>query len=135
MIKVIFDTNFLFVPIKFHVDVVSECENLLNQRVDPLLISPVFDELQKMATRRSVKLAKEASIASEYARRMRFVQVDSEPSEKTDDVILRIAEEWQCVVATNDSELKKRLRDIKVPVIYLRERSRLELSGGYTSCY
>jgi uncharacterized protein len=135
VIKIIFDTNFLFVPIKFHIDVVSESENLLDQRIDPLLISPVLDELQRMIARSSVKMAKEAGVALEYAKRLRFVEVDSKHDEKTDDVILRISEEWQCIVATNDSELKKRLRDIKVPVIYLRERSRLELSGGNTRYY
>jgi rRNA-processing protein FCF1 len=33
------------------------------------------------------------------------------------------------VVATNDIELKKRLRDINVPVVYLREKSKLEVEG------
>lgn len=130
MIKLIFDTNFLFLPGRFHIDILAECAALLGERVDPLLISQVRLELDKMASGRSVKRGLEASLALEYAKRLRFVTVESSPKEGTDDVISRLASEWRCVVATNDSELRRRLRDISVPVIYLRERSRLELIGG-----
>jgi len=129
VIKLIFDTNFLFLPAKFHIDILAECMTLLGERVDPLLISQVHSELDRMAAGRSVKKSMQASLALEYAKHLRHATVESGPKEGTDDVILRIAVEWGCVVATNDRELRKRLRDISVPVIYLRERSRLELIG------
>jgi rRNA-processing protein FCF1 len=129
VIKLIFDTNFLFLPGRFHIDILAECAALLGQRVDPLLISQVRLELDKMASGRSAKRSREASLALEYAKRLRFVAVESGLKEGTDDVISRLAAEWECFVATNDRELRKRLRDISVPVIYLRERSRLELVG------
>ncbi|NIU39058.1 hypothetical protein GWN65_03535, partial [Candidatus Bathyarchaeota archaeon] len=37
---------------------------------------------------------------------------------------------WECPVATNDRELRKRLRNLGVPVIFLRQRHRLELEGA-----
>jgi rRNA-processing protein FCF1 len=42
---------------------------------------------------------------------------------------LKIAKEWGSPVFTNDRLLRKRLRDISVPVIYVRQKSRLEIDG------
>jgi len=47
----------------------------------------------------------------------------------TDDVIVEVAREWGAVVFTNDKLLRRRLRDISVPVIYVRQKSRLEIDG------
>jgi len=49
--------------------------------------------------------------------------------EATDDVIARVAKSWNTPVFTNDRALKVRLRDISVPVIYLRQKSRLFIDG------
>ncbi len=50
--------------------------------------------------------------------------------ESVDDVILRVASENKLPVATNDSELRKKLRERGIPVIYLREKSKLEVEGA-----
>ena len=47
----------------------------------------------------------------------------------TDDVIVKVAKAWNSPVFTNDRQLRKRLRDISVPVIYVRQKSRLEIDG------
>ena len=47
----------------------------------------------------------------------------------TDDAIVRVAKNWNSPVFTNDRDLKKRLRDISVPVIYVRQKSRLDIDG------
>jgi rRNA-processing protein FCF1 len=59
------------------------------------------------------------------------MQVEIEVPESTlvDDVIIEAAEEWGAMVFTNDRQLRKRLRDISVPVIYLRQKSRLAIDG------
>ena len=44
------------------------------------------------------------------------------PNEPTDDAILRIAQAWKAPVFTNDKLLKKKLRDISMPVIYVRAK-------------
>jgi hypothetical protein len=63
------------------------------------------------------------------AEKCTYVEVDAPPSALVDDVIVKIAEEWKSPVFTNDRQLKKRLRDISVPVIYVRQKSRLEIDG------
>ena len=128
--KVILDSNFLFIPSQFPIDIFEELESLLTQRVDPILLSPTVQELQELANSSSPKIRQQASLALKLAEKCRIVQVERKREETCDDVILRIAKQWHSPVATNDRTLRKRLRNINVPVIYLRQKSRLEMEGG-----
>jgi rRNA-processing protein FCF1 len=128
-IRVIFDSNFLFIPSQFRLDVFEELANLLSQRFEPVLLSPTHRELLKIAEKGTPKLRKQASLALKLAEKCRVVHVEKGLEETHDDVIVRVATEWRCPVATNDRELRKRLRNREVPVIFLRQKHRLELEG------
>ena len=71
--------------------------------------------------------------ALKYAEGLKCVDVEARPTEAVDDLILRLACEWGLPVATNDRVLRKRLRDAKVTVIYLRQRSHLEIYGSISN--
>lgn len=129
-VKVIFDSNFLFIPSQFQLDIFEELADLLNQRFDPILLSPTQKELQKLAEDSPPKKRQQASLALKLAEKCRVVHVKKGIEETHDDVIVRVAAEWKCPVATNDRELRKRLRNLEVPVIFLRQRHRLELEGA-----
>ena len=129
-VKVIFDSNFLFVPSQFQLDIFEELTNLLNQRFDPILLSPTQKELQRLAKESSPKTRKQASLALKLAKKCRVVQVEKGLEETHDDVIARVAAEWKCPVATNDQDLRRKLRKLEVPIIFLRQRHRLELEGA-----
>jgi len=128
-LKVILDSNALLVPLQFKIDVFSDLERLLNRSFEVILLSPVKRELEALARKGSPKMRKNASYALKLAKKCRYVEVDFPASELTDDVIVKIAEEWKSPVFTNDRKLKQRLRDISVPVIYVRQKSRLEIDG------
>jgi len=129
-LKVIFDSNFLFVPIQFKIDIFQGVLNLLNRKIEPVILSATYDELKKMTDEASPKLRRQAELALKLAQNCRIVNVERGKDETSDDVILRVADRWRCPVATNDRALKQRLRDISIPVIYLRQKSRLELEGS-----
>jgi len=128
-VKVILDSNFLFLPSQFQIDIFEELKGLLNRKFEPVVLSPTYEELQKLAERRSPKLRRQALLALSLAKRCRIVDVERRPNETNDDVIARVARDWGCPVATNDRTLKRRLRDMKVAVIYMRQKSRLEMEG------
>lgn len=128
--RIILDSNFLFIPAQFKVDIFEGMTILLNQRYEPIVLSTTKDELRKMTEKRAPKLRKQAEMALKLAEKCRLVEVERKRGETNDDVIVRIAAQWKCPVATNDSELKQRLRDISIPVVYLRQKSRLELEGS-----
>ena len=129
-IKVILDSNFLFIPSQFKVDIFEELMNLLNQRFEPVLLSSTHQELRSMAEKGSPKRRKQASLALELAKKCRLVNVEKGTGETNDDVILQIASQWKSPVATNDRELRRKLRKRDIPVIFLRGKSHLELEGA-----
>ena len=129
-LRVILDSNFLFVPSQFQVDVFEELSNLLGRRFVPVLLSSTYEELRRMAELNSPKMRQQALLAIRLAEKCHLFPVKQGVEETPDDVIVRVAKEWRCPVATNDKVLKRRLRDISVPVIYLRQKTRLAIEGS-----
>ncbi len=128
-IRVILDSNFLFIPSQFHLDIFEELENLLGQRVDPVLLSSAYEEIRKIAEKGAPKRSQQASLALKLAEKCRVVQVEKRVEEDCDEVIVRVAMKWRSPVATNDQALRRRLRSKGIPVIFLRQKRRLELEG------
>lgn len=127
-IKVILDSNFLMIPFQFNLDIFQEIEYLLQKKVDFVVPSAVKNELTGISSRGG-EGAPEASLALQLASRCRVVEVTLDQGETVDDAIVKASQKLGAVVATTDIELKKRLRNINVPVVYLREKSKLEVEG------
>ena len=128
-LKVIVDSNALFVPLQFKMDIFIELQRLLNRNFELILLSPIKRELEMLSQKGSPKKRKNVAFALSLSAKCRYVKVLEKPKEQTDDAILRIAQQWKVPVFTNDKLLKKKLRDISMPVIYVREKSRLEIDG------
>ena len=124
------DTNFLFIPSEFRLDIFEELNNLSGQRAEPVILSPTYQELQGLAKSNSIKIRKQALLGLRLAEKCRVVEVKRMDDESNDDLILRMATEWKCPVATNDRELRKKLRIRGVSVVFLRQKSRLEVDGS-----
>jgi len=128
-LKIILDSNALFVPLEFKIDIFSEVECLLNRNVNFILLSTVKRELEILSTKESPKMRREAAYALKLGEKCQYVNVDNNEKLRTDDIIVKVAKAWNSPVFTNDSQLRRRLRDISVPVIYVRQKSRLEIDG------
>jgi rRNA-processing protein FCF1 len=128
-LKIILDSNAFFVPQKLKIDIFNELRKLLSRNFKMILLSKVKIELETLSRKGSPSMRKKAAYALKLAERVKVCEVDSLSSAPTDDVIMQKAKEWNALVFTNDKELKKRLRDISVPVIYVRQKSRLEIDG------
>jgi uncharacterized protein len=128
-LKVIMDSNTFFLPLQFKIDVFEELKRLLNRNVEFVLLSPVKRELEMLATKDSPKIRREALFALKLAEKCKYVPVKNDEKLTTDDALVEIAKKWSSPVFTNDIQLKKKLRDISVPVIYVRQKSRLYIDG------
>ena len=128
-LKIIVDTNFFLIPSKFRMDILEELNNSLGRKVEPILLSAAYFELQRLAMSDSVKLSKQAKLGLRLAGRCKIVEVERKVSESNDDMTLRMAVEWRCPVATNDRELRRKLRSSGVTVVFLRQMSHLEVEG------
>ena len=127
-LRVILDSNALFVPIQLKIDIFQELKALLNRNFEPVLLKPIQQELERLARKGPPQTRKKASYALKLAEQCRIVDV-KEDAASPDDIIVQTASRWSCPVFTNDRELREKLRNINVPVIYVRQKSRLEIDG------
>jgi len=128
MVKVILDSNFLLVPFQFRIDIFEELNDLLG-KAEPTVLSTTLEELRKIAEKSSSKRHMQFSAALKLAEKCEILEVKKEASENYDDVIFRVACELKIPVATNDAELRKKLRKAGLATIYLRQKSRLAIEG------
>jgi uncharacterized protein len=128
-LKIILDSNALFVPFQFKVDIFAELDNLVDRSFELILLSPVRRELETLTQKGALKTRKNARFALEITERCTYFVTNYPQNIPVDDVIVKVADKWGSPVFTNDRQLRKRLRDISVPVIYLRQKSHLEIDG------
>lgn len=118
-LPVLLDANALLMPFQFSLDLEGELRRLLGTpRI--LVPSSVLEELDRLAATKRV-----ARAARLLAERFEVVDVPG----RGDDALVEAARARGAVVVTNDRRLRRRLREAGLPVIYLRERSRLEGEG------
>lgn len=128
MRKVILDTNFLLLPFQLKIDIFSEIEKLVG-RFEPIVLSITLDELKKISESGSSKMSRLASLAIDLSKKCKILETHVMPGESHDDALLRVAKENNCIVATNDRILRKKLRKAGITTIFLRQRAYLELEG------
>ncbi|UCE74614.1 MAG: hypothetical protein JSV56_02635 [Methanomassiliicoccales archaeon] len=112
---VIIDTNALIMKIEYRIDFEEELAVLLGGN-EILIPSTVLDELKNIEN-------KNAKAALKFAERYRVI----ESVKRGDDAILSLALKLNAVVVTNDRELRNRLKEKELKVIYIRQRSYLAM--------
>jgi rRNA-processing protein FCF1 len=129
-IKIILDSNALFVPLQFKIDIFEDLRRLLNANFELILLSPVLREMERLANEGSPRMRKNASYGLKLAQKCRIIDFDVDYAPSVDEAIIKFTRRRKWPVFTNDRRLRKRLRDINVPVIYVRQKSRLEINGA-----
>ncbi len=126
---VVLDSNALLVSSRFKLDIYAETERLLGTKPEFILLSAVKEELEKLGKKGSIKTQRNVELAIRLSERCTYVKTEKPEQSSVDDVIFDVASETKLPVFTNDRELRKRLRDINVPVIYVRQKSHLAMEG------
>jgi len=128
-LKVILDSNAFFVPLQFKIDIFEELKRILNANFEAALLSPIRREIGRIAEDGSPQTRKDASYVLRLIEKCKYIEVKEKSGFSPDDTIVDVAREWKCPVFTNDRQLRKRLRDINVTVIYVRQKSHLAVDG------
>lgn len=126
-VRVLADTSFLMVPGSFKIDIFQELARVLETKFELVIPQPVVEELKRISVRGSPRERVSAKVALDLIRGIKVIPEQGH----ADDVIVRIAKRENMVVATTDSALRRRLRKLGVPTIFLRERSHLTLDGSW----
>ena len=130
--KVLFDTNFLLLPVRVGIDVKSELNRLLGS-YQIVIPSVVIEELEEIKDKNS-KTSREVAFAKRLLPHV-IIKTKLKKGETVDDLIIRTAKKSNYIVATADLGLKRRLRDQNIPVIYLRQKRVLALEGSHREIY
>jgi rRNA-processing protein FCF1 len=128
-LRVIMDSNAFFIPFQFKIDIFSELDRLLGGRYELILLPQVKKELEALVSKGSPKTRKTVNSALKLAATCKRIEIEVQEPYLVDDVIFEASRQLGAAVFTNDRHLKKRLRDISVPVIYQRQKSRLSIDG------
>ncbi len=125
--KLLCDTNFLIIPLRFGVDVFTETDNALNDITSFYVSSRVIDEIKLLKETAKPSFEKELLFALKMAEQCVVVEDDS--TGLVDESLIDLAEEHGFIIGTTDSELRQRARTYGVKVVYLRQRRYLVLDG------
>jgi len=116
-VKIIIDTNAFLVPIQLHINIFEELEKTLNRKHELILLSPIYEELKNLSIKSSPKMRRDTLHALIEAEKCKLIKLEKAAGDSTDDTIINVAKKGKFAVFTNDKNLRKRLRDINVPVI------------------
>ena len=116
---VVLDANALLLPFQFRVNLQAELRRLLGEH-EIFVPSPVLDELKGLS-----KSVPQARAALKLASRFQVYHLPGE----ADQAVVDAASRLKAVVVTNDAALLRRLRDARVPRIFLRSRTHLVAEG------
>ena len=128
---VIIDTNFLAVPVQSGVDIFEESERVLERKVEFQVLETVVEETtRRFARPRNARERRAFDVARNLLQRCTIVEVpDSLRHLPVDDQILAYAQQTRGIIATNDRDLRRRARQRRIPVLFLRGGKRIELDG------
>jgi rRNA-processing protein FCF1 len=127
-LEVVLDTNFIILLSKYP-HLIDELNEVIPFKSVCVLLTVVLEELEAVSkTLSEVRKRMLGKILGVL--RGRCVVVDAGGSGIVDEAIIDYARKHQAVVATNDRELRRRLREMGIPNVFFREESRrLEYEG------
>ena len=119
---VILDSSAILMFFEFSVDWEKELDRLLGG-YHLVIPTAVVQELQILATRGTIGKKKAAAALKLIEK---YDTIDQE-ADTVDETLMIIADKTQGIVVTNDTELRKRLKNRGFPVIFLRGKKKLAL--------
>jgi rRNA-processing protein FCF1 len=124
--KVLLDTNFLLIPAQFGVDIYSELDRIMLSSYRVYILDRTIGELGKIASeqrgriRRDVRLALSMVEQKVSAGEIGIIDTSHIPDDMSVDDIMVSYDAY--VVATQDMELQRRLKDKGIKVISMRQK-------------
>ena len=122
MKKIILDTNFLLIPFQFKVDIFPEIKRICDFKYSIYILDKTIDELNKIIEEQKGKNKQSAKLALKLIKVKKIKKIKTQEG-KVDDLLL----EQDAIIATQDINLIKRLKNKKKKIIQLRQKKYLML--------
>ncbi len=126
--KVILDTNFLFIPGDLGVDIFTEIQKIMSEPYELCVMDATINELEKiMATTSKQKQGLNAKLGLILVKQKNLKTINSSFKNYADQSILEYAAKnpEKTIVATQDKDLKNKLKKIPTRIITLRQKKYL----------
>lgn len=120
MRKILLDANFLILPFQFNVDLFGDFDRLVGEFYEVYTLNRTYNEALNVEDGKYTNMVKR--LVNESDPEIEIVQTDGD--QPVDDILVELAGEF--IIATNDGELKRRLREQELPHVYLRQKNHLE---------
>lgn len=128
---VVLDTNMLMLAAS-GVRVFEHIEEQLESKPRFIVLKPVYEELTKLLQSSSQSTRRQAQLAIKLVHMFcEVVDYGDIKSSSVDDILIRYAIENNAIVASNDKELRAKLRSIGIPEAYFKEESGRVAVEGY----
>ena len=137
---VIIDSNFVLLPFQFKIDYFNEIRLLLEGKLCFIIFRQILNELEakKIREPKSTKFIQQLDSGMSYIEKNKtkhdilFLEDIKTSSETTDNFLIRKSIELKnqghhIFLATNDSELRKKTKELKINTIFLRQKKFLSV--------
>lgn len=124
--KILIDTSFLLACVQKGEDLFYKVEEALKIPIEPIILENILKELERILMKKGKK-SKEAKLALEIANK--YNKIAYNENVPTDEALLEIAFKNKYSVLTCDIKLKKKLREKKIPVIFLKKDGKIDVEG------
>jgi len=129
ILKVVLDTNMLMLPVQLNINITAELDKLLELKYEIVVPEGVIDELKKLFNVSNPKTQRIAKFALKLAKKFKIMPLRPKVGESTDQLLVRLAKKKDYVICTCDNELRRKIREVGAPVIFLRQMSHLVIEG------
>ena len=137
---IVIDSNFILLPFQFKVDYLNEIRIKLEGKLKFIIFRQILNELdaKKKRETKATKFQRQLKSGLSYLESnkenfsIEFIDKFKDKNETTDDFLLRklitLKEESRNIfLATNDSELRKRARELGLYTIFLRQKKYISI--------
>ena len=125
--KLLVDTNFLLVPVRFKVDIFTESQDAVNDVVEFYVSPRVLEEIELLKDKSKDSFVRELKLAQRLAKNCEVIHDTSRTL--VDQSLIDLALDEGMVLGTTDAQLRKMARRAGVKVLYLRQKSHFVLDG------
>lgn len=121
---VILDSNAILMLFEFSLDFESELTRLLG-KYKIIIPSPIVEELILLSEKDKGQKGMNAKAALDLIKKYDIFNIDAKTA---DEAVLLTAKKTNGFVVTNDKELRQKLKELSIRVIFLRGKKTLELN-------
>jgi hypothetical protein len=128
MQNIVLDTNFIVTAYKVKIDIFTEFKRVLDFKYQFYIIDKTMDELETLINKGSLTDKIGAIIGKQYLKRKNIKIIKTAKDNYVDELILALNPNT-FIIATQDKELKKKLKNKKFKILTIRQKKHIVLEN------